>query len=515
MESKQSAIQSQKLAMTQQMHQAIKILQLSTYDLNEYLEDQLMSNPMLDMPETVEKQSIETAFFSKDVNGSGQYTQYIQREKYEQSEPQRFGWKEHFNANDYSNHDHFYYEAGDIEHNAIEHIPYEDSTLIDYMMLQLNTSGCDEEEYRIAKIVIEALDDAGYLTAPLNEIAEEAKADIADIERAVRTIQQFDPPGVGAKNLQECLLIQIDQLAQSSIAENAKSMRNVKRSDRTEFAAYAEQRRVEKRMDLKLPRKIVEYHLKDLADNKLSNITRKQNVSTMEAQRACDFIKALDPKPGKNFKHDEQTEYIIPDIIIEEENGDFIINISENTAPRLSINQYYNRFLSNKKTDEEITKYLNEKLNSAMWLIKSVEQRRGTIQKLVESILSHQRDFFENGKAHLKHLTLKQVADDLGAHISTVSRAASNKYLMCKYGVFGLKYFFNSGVPGGSEHGSSAKSIQEVIGKIVKAENPKQPVTDKQLVERLTEYEIKISRRTAAKYRMAMNIQSAAKRKRY
>ena len=473
-------VQSQKLAMTQQMRQAIKILQLSTYDLIEYLEDQIMSNPLLDMPDNAEKQSIEVVKLD-DAAANNTATETLPRS-------QNIDWKEYYSASDYSNHDHFYYSSDDADISAIERIPYENATLTDYLMLQLNTCEIDEDKYVIGTMIIEAIDDAGYLASAVEEIADEGGVDAIDVRETLEMIQQFDPPGVGAANLKECLLIQINQISQTEQSD----------------------------IDLELPRRIIEYHLKDMADNKIANITRSQRVSTREAQRACDFIKTLEPKPGRNFASEEQIKYIIPDIIIEKVNDGFTINISPKAVPKLKINKRYKKYLSYKtEKDAEIIKYLNDKLNAATWLIKSVEQRRNTIYKLVESILHNQKEFFEMGKAHLKTLTLKQVADEIGVHISTVSRAASGKYLQCAFGVFELKYFFDSGVSNKSGRIASSKSVKEMIHRIIKSEDVKKPQSDQRITEILAERGIQISRRTVAKYRAMLGVQSSPKRKRY
>ncbi|MCL2163656.1 MAG: RNA polymerase factor sigma-54 [Oscillospiraceae bacterium] len=513
MENDTGLYQAQKLAMTQQMRQAIKILQLSSYELNEYLKDQQMSNPMLEMRDVVEEDSIEAAVCWSEAKS--------QEEADIQPQIQGHGieWKEYFNASDYSNHDHFYYETNDIEYNVIERIPYEDTTLTDYLMLQLNTAVHNKKEYRIAKAIIEAIDESGYLTLSAEEIASETGAGVAETKRMIREVQRFDPPGIGSASLEECLLIQIEQLSQ------------------TEYSDF----------DLELPKMIIQHHLEDLAGNRLANITRALHISTQEAQEACDFIKTLEPRPGRNFIQDGQTKYIIPDIVIEQVDGKFVINISENAAPRLRINRFYKKYLLNKGGDrdkdraeekgktaerdkthaadtgendgndeiDEIVKYLHEKLNSAMWLIRSVEQRRKTIYRLVEAILSNQRDFFEKGKANLKSLTLKQVAEEIGMHISTVSRAANGKYLQCRFGVFELKYFFDSGVSGNSEQRVSSKGIQEMIVNIIKLENAKKPFSDRQIADELSSRGIELSRRTIAKYRAVLEIQSSSKRKRY
>jgi RNA polymerase sigma-54 factor len=469
------------------MRQAIRILQLSTDELNEYLEDQCLSNPMLDMPDIVEKQSVESAARLEGIKGvSDADSKTPQRS-------QTIEWKEYFNANDYSNHDHFYYSDDDATYDGIERIPYEDASLADHLMLQLNTCKIDAVGHSIAMIVIEAIDESGYLASTAGEIAEEAGVSEEKVNKVLEIIHKFDPPGIGAANLKECLLIQIDQIDQMEQLSQGKQAG----------------------IDLDLPRSIVESHLEDLAVNRMASITRAQQVSTQEAQKACDFIKTLEPKPGRNFIRDGQTRYIIPDIIIEKDNGGFSVNIVAKAAPRLRINRYYKKYLSNQEKDAEIVKYLNEKLNSAMWLIKSVEQRRNTIRKLVESILLHQKEFFENGKAYLKYLTLKQVADEMGVHISTVSRAARGKYLQCRFGVFELKYFFDSGISEKDEGGASSKSAQEMIQSLIRSEDVKNPYSDRKLVEMMSERGVELSRRTVAKYRWMHNIQSSAKRKRY
>jgi RNA polymerase sigma-54 factor len=252
-----------------------------------------------------------------------------------------------------------------------------------------------------------------------------------------------------------------------------------------------------------------------LAANRLTSIAKATGLSVREIQRIADLIKTLEPKPGRQFGSAAETKYIVPDVTVEKIDGEYVVSVNENNTPRLTISPYYRRILREEDKESQISKFLSGRLNSALWLIKSIEQRRQTIYNVVSAIVAWQMDFFEHGPKHLKTLTLKQIADEVGIHESTVSRSVNGKYLQSPRGVFEIKYFFTSGVSSSGGEGIASGSIKTFIREIVDAEDPLSPLSDQTIAERLFEKGIEISRRTVAKYRDEINLPSSSRRKRY
>ena len=294
-------------------------------------------------------------------------------------------------------------------------------------------------------------------------------------------IQTFEPIGVGARNLKECLII---QLAAKGLLDEV-----------TEY--------------------IILNHLEDLGDNKLNKIAKAIGISVSQVQMVSDLIRTLEPKPGRSFAGGENVKYIVPDVFVEKMAGDYIVISNESSIPHIMVSPYYNSLAREAKNDEELSKYITDKFNSALWLIKSIEQRKRTIYNVVTAVVRHQKEFLDKGPKYLKTLTLKQVADDIGMHESTVSRSVNGKYMQTPRGVFEIKYFFSGGITGQDGEGVSSNSIKTMIKEIIDGENPAKPFSDQDIVGVLSERGIEISRRTVAKYREGMNILSSSKRRRY
>lgn len=348
-------------------------------------------------------------------------------------------------------------------------------------MFQLQFAPIKHNCRNIGRYIIESLDENGYMTLSVEEISKELGVSQDRVRIVLEAIQCFEPAGVGARNLKECLLIQL------AIQGN----------------------------DNELIREVVNNHLEDIAGNRLNNIAKALNVTTKEIQEAGDLIKGLEPKPGRQFSSSSETRYIVPDVTVEKIDGEYIVTVNESSAPKLNISPYYQRMLIDSDKESNISKFLTGRLNSALWLIKSIEQRRQTIYNVVSAVVKYQIDFFEEGPKHLRTLTLKQIADEVGIHESTVSRSINGKYMQSPRGIFEIKYFFTSGVSGNSGEGIASESIKTFIREIVENEDPKAPLSDQLMVEILGERGIDISRRTVAKYRDEMNLPSSSKRKRY
>jgi RNA polymerase sigma-54 factor len=448
--------QTQKLSMTPELIQAIKILQLNNVDLNEYVQDELLENPILEEDRSAndeEPVTVEVDIREKIVEDSYDDDSYKQ-------------WE-------YSNDD-------DDDYTFDKYTSAEE-TLQDFLLEQLQLSNLKGKVLEVARYLIEAIDDNGYLTLTVEEVCVATGANEDEADKALSYIQTLEPCGVGARNLSECLIIQLA----------AKGLL----TDEIEF--------------------IIENMLEDIANNKVSHIAKKVGLKPEEVQDILDMIKKLEPKPGRQFSTGESTRYVVPDIIVEKVNDDYVVSTNDSSVPKLMVSSYYSQLSQTAKGDEELEKYLNGRFNSAMWLIRSIEQRKQTIFNVAVAVVHYQKDFFDNGEKYLKTLTLKQIAEELNIHESTVSRAINGKYIQSPRGVFELKYFFSSGVSMESGDGMSSNSVKSFIKEIVEGEDTKKPYSDQDMVEMLKEKGIDISRRTVAKYREGMGIQSSSKRRRY
>lgn len=445
-------VQTQKLVMTPELKQAIEMLQYSQLELNEFIQEELMTNPVLEIeapiPEKLE-QSVEV------------------------------DWKRVANQMNDKSLQHLSNDAKDDE-TPYEHAVRDRDNLSDHLLFQLQFTPFSKAELFIAAYLIENIDENGYLDILDHEVMERFAINQSEYENILEVLHTFEPLGVCARNLKECLLIQIRAGGVTNpIAET-----------------------------------IVMEYLNELAENRIEKIAKSMNHSTAVTQAACDYIKSLEPKPGRQFYSGEETRYIIPDVMVEETQDGFLITVSDSTAPKLYISSYYQSVL-NSQTDEGATEYIHKKLNAALKLIKSIEQRRSTIQKVVTAIVEHQNEFFYKGPLYLKTLTLKEIADVVGVHESTVSRAVSGKYLQCKHGLFEIKFFFQSGVSSEMGEGVSSETIKKIIREQIDQEDPKKPLSDQQLSDTLNALGIRISRRTVAKYRDEMLIAATSKRKRF
>ncbi|QQY80273.1 RNA polymerase RpoN-/SigL-like sigma 54 subunit [Keratinibaculum paraultunense] len=448
--------QVQKLVMTPELRQAIQLLQFTSQELNEYLEKQIEENPLLELENS-----------TKDYENIDDYV----------DEKEEIDWKEYIGKDDDVSY------RPQVDKNAKEYsfdnfISYSPS-LKDELFFQLNVLEISKEERKIGEILIENIDENGYLMASVEQVAKDFRVNPKKVENVLSIIQGFEPTGVGARNLKECLLLQI--------------RKDKNKSPKVEI--------------------IINHYLEDIAYNRLSKIAKELDMDIDEVQEACDYIKTLEPKPGRCFSSEEQVKYITPDATIECIDGEYIIILNDVTGPRLNINNFYKELLQKGK-DAKATEYLTKKLNSAMWIIKSIEQRRMTIYKVIESILKFQKDFFEIGEKGLKPLTLSEVAEDIEMHESTVSRATNGKYVQTPKGLYELKFFFSSGfATDGGE--ISSISIKSIIKDLIERENPKKPYSDQKISDILKAKGINISRRTVAKYRDELEIPSSTVRRRY
>ncbi len=445
---------TQKLVMTPQLRQAIAILQLSSLELSEMVEQELLENPVL---ETEEKPPAETV----DEEPNERVREYVD-------------WAEYFDDGT----DTGYTPPGEDKPSFTTFVSAA-STLHEHLEFQLHLTLLDEAARAVGQYLIGCIDENGYLTGTVAEAAQTLGVAEDAAETVLKVIQTFDPPGVGARDLRECLLLQAEQRGA------------------TEPLVLA----------------VIDKYLDEVAAGHFKNIADKLVCTPHDVQRAVDFIRTLDPKPGRAFDGGEQPCYIVPDVTIERVAGNYIIIINDHNIPHLTINPYYRRVV--RDADNEAKKFVEGRINAAVWLIRSIEQRRRTLYNVVETIIEMQRDFFDHGPKFLRPLTMKKVADKVGIHESTVSRAIANKYADTPHGLFSLRAFFSAGLQGADGEALSAATVKRQIKELVAAEDPVQPLSDQALTEILTSRGVAVSRRTVAKYREELNIQSSSKRRRY
>lgn len=446
--------QTQKLSMTPELIQAIQILQYNNQELNEYIDKELLENPILESEYHKESDT--------EIDIDSLRDQLIQADENVEAYKQ---WESHSTSDEYS----------------YENFVAFNYTLTEFLIEQLHFSSLKGQDAEIGRYIIENIDDNGYLSMSLEEICSVLDVDLDSCERVLDLIHTFEPSGVGARDLNECLIIQLASLGELT--------------DEIEF--------------------IISNRLKDLADNKYALISKEVGISLTEVQEIADLIKTLEPKPGRGFDSDNSIKYIIPDIYVEETNGEYVVSANDGSTPSLHISSYYNSLTEEAKSDKELSNYLNNRFNSAMWLMKSIEQRKKTIYNVASAIVQFQNDFFAKGERFLKPLTLKQIAETVGVHESTVSRAINGKYMQCPRGVFELKYFFTGGILNEDGSGVSSNSIKSMIKEFVDAEDDKKPLSDSKISEMLHEKGIDISRRTVAKYRDDIGIMPSSKRRRF
>ncbi len=443
--------QTQKLSMTPELIQAIQILQFNNQELTDYVQNELLENPVLEAEKSYDAQEVDI------------------REKIREADYEEESFRQ------------WEYSPDDDEDYTYEQYVSEEETLTDYLFMQLQFSSLKDTRAAIGRYIIEAVDDNGYLTLSVQEISEAMDVSVELVEETLNFIQTFDPIGVAARNLKECLII---QLASKGLL-----------TDEIEY--------------------IIENMLEDLADNKISYIAKTLGIKNQEVQQIADLIRTLEPKPGRMFSSGETVRYVVPDIFVDRINGEYVVTNNDTSMPKLMVSSYYNKLSAEADKDEELNKYLNDRFNAAVWLIKSIEQRKQTIYNVASAVVRYQQEFFDKGDKYLKTLTLKQIADEIGVHESTVSRSINGKYMQSPRGVFELKYFFSSGVSGGDGTGVSSNSVKSIIREIINGEDPRKPYSDQDMVELLKARDIDISRRTVAKYREGMNILSSSKRRRF
>jgi RNA polymerase sigma-54 factor len=471
--------QVQKLALTPDLLQSLSLLQMPLPELETYISRQLAENCMLEQEES----GVSDEDFSETLS----LNSLESPETTEKNDPA----KEDFLFGD---NPEATYRLNDQNKAETYEIPDPSAlSLQEYLLSQLHIANLPSKENLITEFLIGNIDENGYLRSEIQETADIFRVSPKTVENSLHLIQTFDPVGVGARTVEECLLLQL--------SSNSR--------DATKEFPYPQELIV-------LAKVIIADHLHDIADSRLARVANQLKTSLPQIQAAVDLIRTLDPKPGRNFGGSHETGFIIPDVTLRVINTDYIIIINEPTNARLSLNPFYRRFGHNQDAvDEDVLKFIKDKQNAALQLLKSIEQRKITLYHVTESIVNIQKDFLEKGILYLKPLTLRQIADAVGVHQSTVSRAIAGKYIETPKGIYPFKFFFSSSLDavGGKQVGS--ESVKKLIKTAIKDEDPKSPLSDQKLMKFLKDKQIITSRRTVAKYREEMMIPSSDKRRRY
>ena len=462
----------QKLILTPSLQQAIKLLPMSTLELSDMLNQEVVENPMLEEVPTEELQPAEPAAQSERVDGE-QASTSDKPDTWDDADYEYF-------FGDYL--DDGYRPRAPQEFKELPPIENTLSTsgsLADHLMWQLSLQTDDDLLREIGSAIIGNVDDDGYLVASAEEIAAMGDWPPTEVERVLRLVQGFDPIGVAARDLQECLLLQIRHL---SLVDTPTE-------------------------------KIVKEHLRLLQNHQVPELARKLGLSIGEIKEHIEIIRRLDPKPGSRY-NPTASQYVIPDVYVVKVEDQFVAVLNEDGLPQLRISPVYRRLLD-KNTDNnaETRAYVKEKFRSALWLIKSVDQRQKTIHKVAGSIINFQHDFLDHGIEHLRPLVLRDVANDIGMHESTVSRVVNNKYMHTPQGVFEMKYFFHSGISSSEGENVSSVTIKQRIRKIIESEDARKPLSDSRIVSMLQDEGLMLARRTIAKYREELKIPTSSQRK--
>lgn len=445
--------QEQKLIMTQQMQLSVKLLQMSTYELQQYVDKELQENPVLDVKDS-DRLKDNNAIDHKEL------IKYLE-------------------FDDYSHQS--YNKEQDEEVSPFTFIS-EKKSLKSYLkeqILELN-----EKDYlkNICLYIIENIDGRGYLDGSIEEISKYLKISNSTAMKALSIVQSLEPDGIGARDIKECLKIQLKK----------------------------------KGIDNENLFKVIDNYLEYIGENRYNSIAKELNIDVKDAQRYGDTIKSLEPKPSRGFYTGEEVKYIIPDAYIKKIDNEYFIIMNEDIAPKLSVNQIYKEIINN-NDDKQAVDYVKEKMNNAIFLIKSIEHRKSTIYRVLEKILEIQREYFDNGEAYLKPMTLKEISDSLNMHESTISRAIREKYIYTSRGTIKIKDLFTTGITSTSMNGEdiSTNLIKKKIKELVDNEDKTKPLSDQQICDIINKQDMNISRRTVAKYREEIGIKSSKGRKRF
>ena len=432
------------LYMTKELRQAISLLQYSTTELTQYIQEQALENPLIELEDHFQ-------------------VELLKREKQREDLDERH-WENGYREQEVS---------------PLDFVSSERYNLQDHLLYQAKFLNLDEQSYEILCYFILHVNGDGYLSEPVEKMVEELGILEEDGEDVLMVLQNMEPTGVGARNLQECLLLQL-----------------AKRKDRNILAEM-----------------IIESYMQMLAERRWKELSKELSVTLQEIQQVYDLIQTLQPRPGVNYS-DDPPKYVQPDVTVEELEGELVVLVNDDLLPRIQLNKQYQSLLHDKSSDAN--EYVRKKYDQVKWLLKNIKQRQVTLYQVTDAIVRHQKEFFYKGAEALRPLTLKQIAEEIDVHESTVSRVTTNKYMQSPRGLFELKYFFTTALTNGNAGETSTSYAKEVIKSLIEKEDKRKPLSDQKIVDALkTQHEIELSRRAVAKYRDEMKIPSSSKRKRF
>jgi RNA polymerase sigma-54 factor len=468
----------QRLVMTAMLQQAIGLLPMARLELQQAVQQELMENPVLE-ENTDEIKEIDDGDMPE-VRDDLPDTETDERGEVE------IDWENIVHDN--YGLDNFSAPAGNEDFPTFEQTVAIPESLHEHLEWQLKLSLASEIVMSLAQKIIWNIEDTGYLQIPLEELFSDTEHESADLEEALALVQSLDPPGVGARNLSECLLIQLNLL---EIPDE-------------EFQAL-----------IPIAKRLIEEQIENIQEKNVAKLARTFKTTSEKIRSAFDIIRTLNPQPGGRFTQ-ERVEVAEPDVTVIRRGEGFEVILNDDGLPPLRISPTYRKMASRRnEVSTETRKYIEERVRAALWFVKSIEQRRATILKVSESIVSFQREFLEHGVSHLKPLVLRDVAEDIEMHESTVSRVTTGKYMETPRGVFNFKYFFHSGLVSIGGGNTSSVAVKEKIRQIIEDEDKHKPLTDQQVVEKLREMDVVIARRTVTKYRKELRILSASNRREY
>ena len=448
-----------------QLQQSLHILQAPMLELRNLIQQEIQTNPVLE--EEITEPSIEERQREADEF----------KEEFERLAKLDEEWRDYMAQNNT-------YSARSQEDEEKRQFFFDSlvnpETLQQHLLEQVGSSDVEGDDRKIAELIIGNIDDMGFLQSSLEEISGSTGVPLADLRRVLDVIQTFHPVGVGARDLRDCLLIQLRRLGKQSALEY----------------------------------RIVQNHLADLGKHRFPEIARRLGTTIDQVQRCANFIATLDPKPGQIFTADPNN-YVLPDVHVEKVDGEYLVTLNGDQIPHLRISNTYKDLMAQDGNKDEVKDYIREKIRGGKFLIKSIHQRQETISNIAHEIVKRQGDFLDHGSSALKPMTMMQIASAVGVHETTVSRAISGKYISTPQGVFEMKYFFTPGYQTSEGASMSNTSVKDAIQELVRTENPKNPFSDKEIVEILSSRGIPIARRTVAKYRIELNILPSNMRKRY
>lgn len=476
MEMRQQLKMTQQLVMTPQLQQAIKLLQLTRLELQDVVRQELEENPLLE--ESIEVEEVREPESLEIAEKESEPEQNVEEfHEVETGEDTLRDWDSYLDGYNYSSGEQY---SGEDERPSFESMLTRKGTLIDHLLWQLHMGRFSRDEVLIGEEIVGNIDESGYFRASVEEIAHACHCGCEKVLPVLERVKEFDPTGVGARDLQECLLIQARFLGmQGSVVE-----------------------------------RILLNHLNDLETRKYKQIARDLGVDINQVLMASKIIAGFDPRPGRIYGS-EEVQYISADIFVYKVGEEYVVMLNDEGLPSLRLSPYYNEVKGNANVDSRAEEYINEKVRSAMWLIKSIQQRQRTIYKVAKSIIRFQREFLDRGIECLRPLVLRDVADDIGMHESTISRVTTNKYMQTPQGLFELKYFFNSGLSTSEGDFVASESVKNRIKEIIEKEDPRKPLSDQKIAEMLSGQTVNIARRTVTKYREILRIGSSSERKRH